>query len=317
MKCPIIVIMHFYYYDRSRIEAMRMKKEGYKYRKVNAFTAEGSVGNPAAYVMLNEDFLSDEQMLKAGKEHAGFVSEIVFCNKSDKADVKLTYYSSECEVAFCGHGTIATMFDLAKNNEDFSSKEEISIETNKKGILTVYNRIDTDGAVYITAPDAIYMDVPIDKSEIAKALGVTKANIDDKYDLGFIDAGLRTLLVPLKRFETEISVYPDKDALKKFCENKKIDIILIFTMQTGRKTAFAHSRVFAPKFGYLEDPATGTGNSAFACYMLKNKMWDGSSIIIEQGGNNAAFNEVYLIKEDDKILFGGKAELRIDGEYYL
>jgi len=30
----------------------------------------------------------------------------------------------------------------------------------------------------------------------------------------------------------------------------------------------------APKFGYLEDLATGLGNSAMGYYMLKNQLWD-------------------------------------------
>jgi PhzF family phenazine biosynthesis protein len=78
----------------------------YLYKKVDAFTSENSLGNPASYLFLGEDTLSGEEMLKVGKEQAGFVSEVVFCSNSEKADIKLTYYSSECEVDFCGHGTI-------------------------------------------------------------------------------------------------------------------------------------------------------------------------------------------------------------------
>ncbi len=46
------------------------------------------------------------------------------------------------------------------------------------------------------------------------------------------------------------------------------------------KQNIAHTRVFAPKFGYLEDPATGSGNSAFGYYMLKNALWDGTPATI-------------------------------------
>ena len=87
--------------------------------------------------------------------------------------------------------------------------------------------------------------------------------------------------------------------------------------QTADVSAYAHTRVFAPKFGYLEDPATGSGNSAFANYMLSEGLWDGHPITIEQGGNDRIFNSVKLRCQDGKVLFGGKATKKIEGEYYI
>jgi predicted PhzF superfamily epimerase YddE/YHI9 len=88
-------------------------------------------------------------------------------------------------------------------------------------------------------------------------------------------------------------------------------------MQTDSPGFIAHTRVFAPKFGYLEDPATGSGNSAFANYMLKHKLWDGAATKVEQGGDNIVFNSVCLMKSGHEILFGGSATTRIAGEYYM
>lgn len=70
----------------------------FRYKKMSAFTSETSCGNPAAFLLLDEDELSNEDMLKVGKEHSGFVSEVVFCTASVVADMKLTFYSPECEV---------------------------------------------------------------------------------------------------------------------------------------------------------------------------------------------------------------------------
>ena len=126
----------------------------FPYRKVDAFTSGGSLGNPAAYLHTGSTQLTVEEMLAVAKEHKGFVSEVVFCSASKVADVKLTYYSSECEVDFCGHGTVATMVDVIRNDSSLKGESEIIVETNKKGLLTVYNRLDSDNAVYITAPKA-------------------------------------------------------------------------------------------------------------------------------------------------------------------
>ena len=88
-------------------------------------------------------------------------------------------------------------------------------------------------------------------------------------------------------------------------------------MQTSTNDTFAHTRVFAPKFGYLEDPATGSGNSAFANYLLQEGMWDGHLITIEQGGNDRIYNAVKLKTLEGKVLFGGRATVKIEGNYLV
>ncbi len=289
----------------------------YRYIKSNAFTAGASLGNPAACVFTGTETLSPEQMLEVAKEHKGFVMEVVFCSQSDVADCKLTYYSSECEVDFCGHGTIATMYSMIKDMSELRSKPVVKVETNRKGIVEVFNAIDTEDAVYISAPNPIEHSVKPTVDSISKALTLPQGTIRQDLPIRLIDAGLQTLLVPVKNLETEISVFPDEQQLKAFCLDNDIDIILIFSMQTANADAFAHTRVFAPKFGYLEDPATGSGNSAFAHYLMSEKLWNGRPITIQQGGNDRIFNSVKLKYINGQVLFGGKATVRIEGNYVL
>ena len=219
---------------------------------------------------------------------------------------------------FCGHGTIATMYSFVKDDDSFRNTKVLSVETNKKGVISVYNEIDTEDAVYIEAPSPIehVMNIPID--DIERILTLRKGSIDrEGRAIRIIDAGLRTLIVPVTRFEDEVSVYPDVTSLKTFCEGNDIDIILIYSFQVADTSNFAHTRVFAPRFGYLEDPATGSGNSAFANYLLSEKMWDGTPITIEQGGNDRIFNAVKLKTFNGKVLFGGKATTKIQGRYFV
>ncbi|RKM59425.1 PhzF family phenazine biosynthesis protein [Butyrivibrio sp. CB08] len=288
-----------------------------KYIKSNAFTAGQSLGNPAASLFLDDENLSAEQMQTIAAEHKGFVMEVVFCNSSKVADCKLTYFSSECEVDFCGHGTIATMYSMIAASPDMLEKSEIMAETNRKGIVKVYNSIKEEDAVYISAPEPVEYPVKLANNEIEEALRLPQDSIRSDLPVRIIDAGLKTLIVPIKDYETEISVFPNEASLKEFCLGNDIDIILIFSRQTSSEDFFAHSRVFAPKFGYLEDPATGSGNSAFADYLLMEGLWDGSTASIEQGGNDRIFNTVKIKQYDGLILFGGKATVKIEGEYYI
>ena len=288
----------------------------YRYIKSNAFTSGASTGNPAATIIIDEGSLAPEQMLQIAAEHKGFVMESVFCSSSETAACKLTYYSSECEVDFCGHGTIATMYSLIKDDASLRNRKVLSVETNKKGVISVYNEIDTEDAVYIEAPSPIEHEMNIPTEEIERILTLHKGSIDrEGRAIRIIDAGLRTLIVPVSKLEDEVSVFPDLASLKAFCEGNDIDIILIYSLQVADASNFAHTRVFAPRFGYLEDPATGSGNSAFANYLLSEKMWDGTPITIEQGGNDRIFNAVKLKTLNGKVLFGGRATIKIQGFY--
>ena len=289
----------------------------YRYIKSNAFTSAESLGNPAACIFIGQEELTPEQMQAIAAEHKGFVMEVVFCGQSEVADCKLTYYSSECEVDFCGHGTIATMYTMVKETPELMAKPVITAETNRKGIIEVFNAINEENAVYITALDPIEHPMNLSIAQIEDALTLPHGSIRNDLPIRIIDAGLRTLLVPIADLETEISVYPNEQSLKSFCESNDIDIILVFSMQTAEVSTYAHTRVFAPKFGYLEDPATGSGNSAFANYLLSEGLWKGESITIEQGGNNRIFNSVKLKCLNGKVLFGGKATKKIEGEYYI
>jgi len=290
----------------------------YQYRKIDAFTSGKSTGNPAACLYLEDNqTLSHEEMLNIARQHKGFVSEVIYCINKPGNSYGLTYYSSECEVDFCGHGTIACMYNLIRENSFLLNQREIFIHTNKKGTLSAFNEIQTQNAVYITAPAPQYTEMKIDVNSIAEKLTLQHNQFADTAPVEIIDAGLKTLIVPIKELEKEISIFPNEQLLKVFCLENDVDIVLIYTFEVSDKKNKAHSRVFAPKFGYLEDPATGSGNSAFGYYMLKNNLWDGTPITIEQGGIDRVFNVVNLSYKDKHILFGGSATTRISGVYYL
>jgi PhzF family phenazine biosynthesis protein len=286
------------------------------YLKLNAFTSKNSTGNPAACLYLQKgQELAPDEMQKIAFEHKGFVSEVVYCRPVEENVYELKYYSAECEVDFCGHGTIACMYSLFKRTSSLLKLPSIKIIT-KKGILNVYNEIASLNAVFITAPDPKYFKVNIAKKQIAEHLGIVSDDISGKFPISMIDAGLRTLIVPIKDLKTTLFILPDEQKLKEFCLKNEIDIVLIFSTEVADQKNIIRTRVFAPKFGYLEDNATGSGNSAVGFYMLKNSLWQGQPVSIEQNKEKNAFNSVQLKTFEDKVLFGGQATTKIEGYYF-
>ncbi len=295
----------------------------YKFKKIDAFTGNGSSGNPAACVYTDREMAKDD-MQQIARELKGFVSEVVYCRPvldPENIDFSLLYYSSECEVEFCGHGTIACMYDVIKSDPALLRRGKIEIHT-RKGSLQVLNRIMDEDSVFITAPKCEEIGTALTAEKISTALNTPIQSIEMRYPADMINAGLKTLIVPIATLGDALSITPPMEPLKRFCEENGIDIITIWTKETAYRDHFIRTRVFAPKFGYLEDPATGSGNSAMGYYMLKNNLWKGSMICIEQGPSRNTPNVVKLHTATDeegrsRILFGGGATVRIEGNYLL
>ena len=297
-----------------------MKKLPFK--KIDAFATNMSDGNPAGYINLeNNEALTTEEMLLIAKQLKGFVSEVGFATRLDKETINLKYYSSEKEVEFCGHATIAILYDIIKNDRDLPKKKNIYIKTNK-GSLKVVNRIKEEDAVYIYSPKPNFKECSLKVQDLMEALLIKKTHLDNDYPISLVNAGLDTLMVPIYKLDNLLSINPDIDELKRYCMANHIDIIEVFTKDVYNKNDQYRTRVFAPIFGYLEDPATGSGNSAFGYYLRKIGKWESDSLKIEQNSNKENYNLVRLkiVKENDneeRVLFGGPAVVRIEGSYLL
>lgn len=290
-----------------------------RFKKIDAFTNGISSGNPAGYIKMNRDsVLNEKEMQRVATELKGFVSEVGYLNQMGE-QYQLKFYSSECEVAFCGHAIIAIMYDLLSSNQELAQKKEVLIRVNA-GTLSVYNHIKEDDAVYIMAPKPQFLDCTLNARHISKALEIQSSDINAKMPIRLIDGGLRTLIVSIKTLKSCLKMYPNQEELRLFCLENGIDIIHVSTEETDAESSKYRTRVFAPKFGYLEDPATGSGNAAFGYFLINENLWDGDCTI-EQGPNHTNPNFVKLRKIVNegaaRILFGGCATTRIDGNYLL
>ena len=294
--------------------------KSYRFKKIDAFTSGGSEGNPAACVYLNRvSDITDDGMQTIARELKGYVNEVVYLFP-EKDGVFLRYFSAECEVDFCGHGTIAAMHDYISSGPQLPKLDVLKIRV-KNEYLKVYNRLKQEGSVFITAPAPSYQQLTLSPREISMNLGIDETSIAPGWSLSLVNAGLDTLIVPLSGLRTCLDLKPDEMQLKAFCLGNGIDIVLVFSQETARTGHSFRTRVFAPKFGYLEDPATGSGNSAFGYYLLSQGAWDGRALAIEQNGSFNCPNTVRLstVEEEGqkRVIFGGSATVRVDGQYLL
>jgi len=293
-----------------------------RFKKIDAFASRNSSGNPAAVVYLDKlEELSDDEKLQIAKQLKGFVSEVGFVCPGTETDYELCYFSAEREVAFCGHATIAILNDIVASNEVLHSKTALSIAT-RTAHLQVENRYRDEKSVYVSAPPPSFSTKEISAAEIAVALNSRLDDLDASRPIRIINGGLETLIVPMVGLASILSVTPDLQILKEFCLQIGVDIVLLYSSEVAFQESRYRTRVFAPTFGYLEDPATGSGNSAFGYYLLTHSTWQGENIKIEQNGFRHEPNFVQLFSQradtgEICVWFGGNAIVKIDGQYNL
>lgn len=289
----------------------------YRFKKIDAFAADGSRGNPAAAIYLNSpEEITPEAMQQIAKELKGFVSEVGYVWPTGEGAFGLRYYSSEREVAFCGHATVAILYDLIATDPGVCANSRITIDT-RNDTLSVENRVAKENAIFITAPAPRYRsDVP-DREAVARALGIEPEAMDASEECAVVNGGLETLIVTMAGLDAILGVNPDLETLNRFCHDHGIDIVILYTPETSDNQNRYRTRVFAATFGYLEDPATGSGNSALGYLLLKKKRWNGEPIRIEQNGERHAPNIVHLTSREGRVMFGGGAVVKITGEYCL
>lgn len=125
-----------------------------RFKKTDAFVFNRSSGNPAGCIYLDgPDAITADQMQQIAREMAGCVSEMVYVYSEDDVTT-LRFFSSECEVAFCGHGTIAAMYDLVKNDTDLLRNPILRIRIRNKQILVRNEIMAADAVLRPAAGDA-------------------------------------------------------------------------------------------------------------------------------------------------------------------
>lgn len=277
-------------------------------RTVNAFATSPTGGNPAG-VLFNSPALTDEQMKQVSKTL--MVSETAFVFPSDRADVKVRFFSPTVEVDLCGHATIATFYTMASLGLFPKGTTKVTQETNA-GVLPIHlffnddNQIDR---VMMTQQKPIYKNIHIDISTIAEALAIGTKDIDQTLPQQIVSTGLFTLPICVQSLNTLKTMKPRFTTIKKICEHIGAGSFHVFTFDTLETTSTYHARNFAPAYGVNEDPVTGTANGAVANYLKHHRLINNTSIICEQGDIIGRPGRVYVELGNTTVQVGGQATI--------
>jgi PhzF family phenazine biosynthesis protein len=248
----------------------------------DAFSNEPNMGNPAG-VVLDGDQLTEQEMQEIALK-VGF-NETSFALKSDKADVRIRYFTPGHEMNLCGHGTIATIYAL-KTKKLLKEKSDLTIET-KAGVLPIRIHSNSQNEIDITMKQAPPQFEEFNGSveDLAFSIGLEKDDIESNLPILYGSTGTWTLLVPIKTLSAFKRMKPNNQLFPSILKEIPKASVHPFCLETYDSNAHMHARHFSSPFsGTIEDPVTGTASGVMGAYYAKYiKDNDILELLIEQG----------------------------------
>jgi trans-2,3-dihydro-3-hydroxyanthranilate isomerase len=254
-----------------------------RYVTLDVFTLKRFSGNPLA-VVFESDGLDTAAMQTIAREFN--YPETVFvlppADRSHRADLRI--FTPANELPFAGHPTVGTAVALARGG----ARQQKFIVAEKVGPVpceVTLRDADSGEATFALPklPERIG-DAP-DRGAIAAALGLKESDIGGDLEGGQWSAGVAFTCVPVKSLSAIAKASPQADRFEAAFARGGPGKAFLFCRETAERGHDFHARMFAPKMGIQEDPATGSAAAAFGGLVAARAgLGDGTHRIrIEQG----------------------------------
>ena len=260
-----------------------------KFCTLDVFTDHRFGGNPLA-VFTDVPELPTEFMQHIAREFN--LSETVFIVKprDPRAKRRLRIFTPARELPFAGHPTIGAAHVLVEEGlADVDGPVGSFLLEEEVGLVSISVDRKQNGAWFIQLTTATLPEEgPSAPSvaELAKLMGIAEADILKDGDFPqYYSCGVPYLFVPLRDRKVLSRIVIDAAASRKLQETKRVAEVFAFSYDPEREDSDIRARMFAPEFGIVEDPATGSAAAALAGYLAR-RSWHKEGTLrwtIEQG----------------------------------
>lgn len=272
----------------------------YRYQVVDVFSQSPLEGNPLA-VFLDAADLDGATMQKIALELNLAETSFVVPSRRAECVARLRIFTPRKEMDFAGHPTIGTAFLLSKGR-DFCVEENV-------GVVPIF----VDGSMIWLRTPPIKDGPTLERAAAAALVTLAPGDLIDVAPQ-VLSAGNPTLFIALRdpatvdraEFDTGTwttvrRIYPEQ-----------LCVFVFAPTPTG-----AYSRMFAPDFGVVEDPATGSSTGPLALYMKRHRMVSGARFVSEQGTKMGRRSLLHVRFEGDDIDVGGYVTPIINAELHI
>jgi len=242
----------------------------YRYRVVDVFTERPLEGNALA-VFLDASAMDATTMQRVARELN--LAETAFILPPTRTDcaARVRIFTPTKEMRFAGHPTIGTSFVLLdegilpRNTGAFLLEENI-------GPVPVRVEAGARPMLWLTTPP-IESGRCYDPVLCANVLGLSTADLLDVAPQR-LSAGNPTIYVALRDKLAVDRAWLDMTGARQL-RGSDAEFMCVFVFTPTAKGAY--SRMFAPEYGVVEDPATGSSTGPLAAFMMRHGLVANSS----------------------------------------
>ncbi len=270
------------------------------FHQIDAFADRAFTGNPAA-VMILDGWFDDATLLAIAAENNLAETAYLVARTDGVADYDLRWFAPACEIALCGHATLASgAWALARNR----SLDHVTFATRKAGVLTVARDGERLTLDLPARPPRPVTDAGL-ITATAAAIGATPDEVlmhgDDYLVAVFADATAIRALRPDGAAVTALDTGPD--------------LLLIATAPGAGDASGADvvSRAWAFAAGIGEDSVTGSAHCVIAPYWVDRLGRTGFAAYQA----SARGGHVACRVDGDRVVLGGTCVEVIEGVFLL
>jgi trans-2,3-dihydro-3-hydroxyanthranilate isomerase len=231
---------------------------------LDVFTSRRFAGNPLA-VLLDAEGLDGVVMQTIAREFNLAETVFVLPAEGPSHRARLRIFTPAAELPFAGHPTVGTAVLL--NRIDGGGAREFVLEEAIGPIHCTTASIDSDRGQarfqLARLPEEVGPTGGTD--EIAAALGLDVRDIGfDGFKPACWSAGVPLSFVPVRGLEPISRCRPNLAVWDAAFGEGGHSAIYVFCRETIEPGSAFHARMFAPRLGIMEDPATGAAVAALA-----------------------------------------------------
>jgi trans-2,3-dihydro-3-hydroxyanthranilate isomerase len=236
---------------------------------LDVFTSRRFGGNPLA-VVLDAEGLETAAMQAVAREFN--LAETVFVlPPHDVAHLaRLRIFTPATELPFAGHPTIGTAVLLNRINGGGTRRFVLEEAIGPISCTTASLDAERGHARFQLARLPEEVGEAGLRETIATALGITPGEIGfDRFRPSLWSAGISFTLVPVCSLSAIQRCQPRLEHWDAAFTRHERSSAYVFCRETAESGSAFHARMFAPRLGVHEDPATGAAAAAFAGALLR------------------------------------------------